>query len=60
MILTANMINEINATCPGTPEIIVHNVRLPNPEGKRFDQIDLSKVECPKCGLVGKMQAMPM
>lgn len=55
------MNNEITAVCSGGDgaDKAPHEVHIPNPEGKRFDEIDLSKTKCPKCGLVGKMQAMP-
>jgi hypothetical protein len=36
-----------------------HPVKIPNPEGKRYDQIDLSGTRCPSCGEVGRMLAMP-
>ncbi|WP_182126352.1 nucleotidyl transferase AbiEii/AbiGii toxin family protein [Nitrosopumilus sp. b2] len=51
----------ISAVCSGADGAynIPHSVYLPNPENKRFDQIDLSKEKCPKCGLIGTMQAFP-
>lgn len=50
---------EIIAICtgPGAPP---HPVRIPNPEGKRFDEINLSNYQCPVCGKIGTMSAMPV
>ena len=50
---------EITAICtgPGAPP---HPVRIPNPDGKRFDEINLSNYQCPVCGKIGTMAAMPV
>lgn len=52
----------LTAVCSGGDgtDTAPHRVYLTNPENKRFNEIDLSKEKCPKCGLVGTMQAFPV
>lgn len=54
--------NEITAVCSGGEgaENAPHKVMIPNPDGKRFDEVDLSTMKCPECGKTGTLQAMPM
>lgn len=52
---------EITAICSGGSErkMSPHPVKIPNPKGKRFDEIDLSNTRCPSCGEIGRLLAMP-
>ncbi|QLH06732.1 nucleotidyl transferase AbiEii/AbiGii toxin family protein [Nitrosopumilus ureiphilus] len=51
----------ITAVCSGGggADKAPHKVEITNSGGKNFTNIDLTKEKCPKCGLVGTMQAMP-
>ncbi|MCE2615000.1 MAG: nucleotidyl transferase AbiEii/AbiGii toxin family protein [Nitrosopumilus sp. (ex Thoosa mismalolli)] len=48
--------SEITALCSNC----LQKTYIPNPQGKRFDEIDLSSDKCPNCNSISTLQAFPM
>ena len=52
---------EITALCTGGSErkMAPHPVKIPNPDDKKFSEIDLKDTRCPACGEIGRLVPMP-